>query len=525
MGLFFMRLSRFAVFLIFISGVILLVPFQQKVIAQDTASFGERITTEGLDVLFCSYFGGDGEEWSNDICFTQDGGFVVSGMTKSDNLPVLNAHQSEYAGAGDVFLAKLNSQFQVEFYTYFGGTGLEEPMALTVDNNGNIILAGGTASDDLNVLNPLHDELNGPSDAYLAKFSSSGNLLFSTYLGGSGIDRIEDIIINSNGDYVVIGPTESTDFYTSPGSYQESYGGGNSDVFITSISSDGQSILFSTFFGNTTDDDAWAVGIDSTGDVVIVGITDGAAMVTDSAYQQTYGGGQTDSFVARFSSDCTTRRWATLLGGNGWEFGDQVGFDSDNNIVVSGYTGSSDFPLVNQLYNDALGYDAFFATLDPDGETLLLSSYLGGNLEDRSYAMEVLPDDSILITSPSASPDMPVQNNFLNHSGGSDGYIALIEDDGSSLLFGSHFGGSSNDYVLGMSLYEKDMIAVIGYTSSNDLPTFRAIQDEYGGSSDTMVWVFGFEEVPIENPPIIFAVIVVIAIVALVLVFGLRSRM
>jgi hypothetical protein len=77
-----------------------------------------------------------------------------------------------------------------------------------------------------------------------------------------------------------------------------------------------------------------------------------------------------------------------------------------------------------------------------------------------------------------------------------------------------------------MSVYEEDMIAAIGYTSSDDLPTINAIQDEYRGSSDTMVWVFGFEvETPVEDPPIIFAVVVVIAIVALVLVFGILRRM
>jgi hypothetical protein len=76
-----------------------------------------------------------------------------------------------------------------------------------------------------------------------------------------------------------------------------------------------------------------------------------------------------------------------------------------------------------------------------------------------------------------------------------------------------------------MSVYEEDMIAVIGYTSSDDLPTINAVQDEYRGSNDVMVWVFGFKETPTENPPIILAIIVAIAIVAVVLVFGLRRRM
>jgi hypothetical protein len=518
-----MRFATISILLALTLGLVFS-PSQQQV---TYTSFGERMTNEGLDVLFCSYFGGDDEEWSNDVCFTDDGGFVLSGMSRSDYLPVKNAYQSENAGDGDAFLVKVSSQFEVEFYTYFGGSGHEEPMALTVDHDGNIILAGGTSSDDLTVLNAIQDNLNGTTDAFLAKFNPSGDLLFSTYFGGSNVDRIEDIYVDSTGNYLVTGPTESTDLYTTPGVHQESHGGGTSDVFVASIADDGQSILFSTYFGNSTNDDAWAIGVDSMGDVVVVGMTNGDAITTDAAYQQTYGGGQTDSFVAKFAPNCTSLKWSTLLGGNGWEFGDQVEFDSENNIVVSGYTGSSDFPLVNQLYNDTGNHDAFFTKLSPDGDSLLLSSYLGGSLEDRSYAMEVLSDDSILITSPASSPDMPVENAFQNDSsGGSDGYIALIDSHEPALLFGSYYGGSSNDYVLGMSVHDDDMIAVIGYTSSDDLPTYRAIQGEYGGYSDTMVWVFGFEEPqPITNgPPFISIGVLVIGVVALVLIIGLRRR-
>jgi hypothetical protein len=524
-----MRIFTFSILFVLLSGVIVLGPFQQQVMAQDSGSLSEKMATQGLDVLFCSYFGGDGEEWSNDVCFTDDGGFVLSGMTRSDDLPVANAFQSEYGGGGDVFLVKVNSDFQVEFYTYFGGSALEEPMALAVDSDGNIILAGGTSSDNFTVMNSIQDELNGTSDAFIAKFSPAGSLLFSTYFGGSDFERIEDIVVDSEGNYLLVGPTGSSDFYTTPGVHQESFGGGDTDVFVTSISSDGQSVLYSTLFGNSTDDDAWAINIDSSGNVAVVGITDGNLIATGSAYQQSYGGGQTDAFVAKFTPNCTALSWSTLLGGNGWEFGDQVEFDSSNNIVVSGYTGSSDFPLVNQLYNNTLGNDAFFTKINPDGDSLLLSSYLGGSAEDRSYAMEVLVDDSILITPPASSADMPVQNATQSHSGGSDGYIALIGGEGPTLLFGSHFGGSSNDYILGMSVHGEDMIAVIGYTSSDDLPTVRAVQDEYMGSTDSMVWVFGFEEdttPPPTYPPVWITPLVIGAVVVLiiVIVYALRRR-
>jgi hypothetical protein len=303
-----------------------------------------------------------------------------------------------------------------------------------------------------------------------------------------------------------------------------------------SISSLDHSIRYSTLFGNTTDDDAWAIGIDrETADQVIVGMTNGASIATDSAYQQTYGGGQTDCFVARFTSDCSSLYWSTLLGGNGWEFGDQVEFDWKNNIIVSGYTGSSDFPLVQQTQNDAPGYDAFFAILNASGEDLLMSSYLGGNLEDRSYAMKYLDSGGIMITLPSASTDMPTVNSFQsNNNGGSDGYIAflydLIEGEALNVTFGSYFGGSLNDYVLGMSIKEGGSsfrVAVIGYTSSEDLPTLSAVQDVYGGGiSDTMVWVFSVEYTsPLQGDlPIQLITVGAIVVIAVVIVVGLLRR-
>ena len=524
-----MRLIALSVFLIFISGVVLVGTAQGHFVAQTSMSLEMRIANEGLDVLLCSYFGGDDEEWSNDIFFGDDGSIVLTGMSRSSDLPVVNAHQEEYGGGGDVFIVKLNPEFQIEFYTYFGGSGLEEPMALMVDYYQNIIVAGGTSSDNLTILNPLQDELNGPSDAFLAKFSPSGALLFSTYLGGNESDRIEDICIDSNGDYLMVGSTGSSDFNTTAGAYQEDYGGGESDVFITGISISGQSILYSTFFGNSADEDAFDIDVNLIGgidDLVIVGLSRGTTITTASAYQQTYGGGTSDAIVAKFASDCSSLNWSTMLGGNGWEFGDQIGFDSDNNLIVSGYTGSSDFPLLNQLQNNTSGYDAFIAELSTNGDELIMSSYLGGNLEDRSYAMEVLPADAILITMPSSSADMPTINPFqANNSGGSDGYIALISGETQGIVFGSYFGGQMNDYVLGMSISGAGMVAVIGYTNSDDLPTLRALQDEYGGgTSDTMVWILGFESVPTPSP-IIYEVIIVAGVAVVgVIVYTLRRK-
>jgi hypothetical protein len=183
---------------------------------------------------------------------------------------------------------------------------------------------------------------------------------------------------------------------------------------------------------------------------------------------------------------------------------------------------------VNQFYNNTGNYDAFFAKLTPTGETLLFSTYLGGNAEDRSYGMKVLSDDIVVISSPAASTDMPTLNPFQStNGGGSDAYLAFFDDEG--LIYGSYFGGDGGDFIMGMDVHEETWIGLLGYTDSETLPTHNAIQDDFGGDEDAMIWILA---PPSENAtetstttigdlpflPLIAAGVVGIAIFVLVIV-------
>jgi len=201
-----------------------------------------------------------------------------------------------------------------------------------------------------------------------------------------------------------------------------------------------------------------------------------------------------------------------------------VDFDAENNIIVSGYTGSSDFPLVNQLFNNSPNHDAFFAKLNPSGETLLLSSYLGGNLEDRSYGMEVLSDDSIIISSPATSTDMPTLNAAeSSNSGYSDGYIAIFSDD--ELVYATYLGGEGNDYVMGLSVYEEETVAVVGYTYSQNLTLFNPIQEQYAGNGDVVIWILqpAMENI-VEIPWMLIATLAGAGVLVLIVVLIVNKK-
>ncbi|MGY5881425.1 MAG: hypothetical protein RTV31_14330 [Candidatus Thorarchaeota archaeon] len=491
--------------------------------AQTSTPLSENIAEYGLEMVVCTYFGGSELEWAGKSDFDSEGNLVLTGHTMSTDLPTQNANQSTYAGLGDAFVLKMSTDGEIVFATYFGGSGLEEAMTLMVDEENNIIIAGGTTSTDLPLQNPIQSERNGTDDGFIAKYGPTGNLVFSSYFGGSDEDRIERSGIDQYGNYVFTGRTGSDDFPITQGVYQENYGGGDTDLILTALSDDCQTIEYSTYFGNAADELGLDVDTDNLGNLVVVGLAYLETNTTEGVYQRDYGGGQSDSVIAKFSPNCTDLIWSTLLGGNGWEFGDDVDFDSSNNVVVSGYTGSTDFPLVDQFYNNSPNNDAFFAKLDPNGETLVFSTLLGGNLEDRSYGMEVLSDDAIVITSPASSTDMPTLNAIqANNSGGSDGYVAFFTED--EMVYASYLGGAGNDYVMGMSVYDEELVAIVGYTHSENLVMRNSIQTEYAGDGDIVIWVLS-PQIPSGSPIIpilVFGTIGVVALLSVIVVYKRR---
>jgi len=480
--------ARTVTILSFLIGSILIGHIPGVVDAQPTGNLSENVVESGLEMLVCTYFGGSEIDWGIKLDFDSEGNIIVGGMTWSPDITMIDAVQSTYAGMGDGFVLKLTTSGNIVFATYFGGNGLDEAMAVLVDDDDNIIVAGATTSTNLTLVNPLQDHLNGTSDTFVAKFSPSGTLIFSTYLGGSGEERIERIGVDQYGNYLFTGHTGSSDFPTTSGVLQENHGGSD-DLFVLALSSDCQTIEYATYFGNDSNELGLDIDIDLQGNIVVAGIClDSATNTTDSVIQQIYGGGTADSVIAKFTPNCTELVWSTLLGGNGWEYCDNVDFDNSNNIVVSGYTGSTDFPLIDQFYNNTAGYDVFFTIIDQNGETMIKSTYLGGNSEDRSYGMNVLSDDSIVISSSASSIDMPTKNAIQpDNSGGFDAYIALFTDD--ELVYASYLGGDGDDHVMGMSVQNEEMIGILGYTDSDTLATHNPIQSQFGGTEDALIMI------------------------------------
>ena len=201
-------------------------------------------------LTYSTYLGGTAYDEGDGIAVDTAGNAYVTGFTGSTDFPTANPLQPSYGGdAWDAFVAKLNPAGSALVYsTYLGGSNRDGGRGIALDASGNAYVTGGTASTDFPTLNPIQGTCNNCSssylglnypDAFVAKLNSAGSaLVYSTYLGGSGLDYGYGIAVDSAGNAYVVGGTGSTDFPTA-NPLQPNYGGGEFDAFVAKISPGG----------------------------------------------------------------------------------------------------------------------------------------------------------------------------------------------------------------------------------------------------------------------------------------------
>ena len=228
-----------------------------------------------IDPLLASTFiSGNEDEGAESITIDQSGNVYVAGRTYSTDFPTTTgAYNTTHNGDGDAFIAKMDSNLSnLIASTLIGGSDLDMAESITIDENGNVYVAGVTASSDFptttNAYNTTH---NGDGDAFIAKMDSTlQNLITSTLIGGSDLDMVESITLDQSGDVYGVGCTYSSDFPTTTNAYDTSHNG-DGDVFVTRMDSNLQTLITSTFIGGTTSDVAHAIIIDQSGNVYVAG--------------------------------------------------------------------------------------------------------------------------------------------------------------------------------------------------------------------------------------------------------------
>ncbi len=375
----------------------------------------ERLTIQTIDpVLYSTFI--DGSEYEEGIGITVDelGYVYVTGSTSSPDFPITKNHVDTYSADKDCFVLKLTPDGSDLLYsTYLSGNERDEGQKIAVDTEGNMIIAGITESTNFPRVNAIDDTFNGGhDDVFLTKLSANGQkILFSTFLGGSDTDYISDLYLTSDNDIIISGGTHSSDFPV-VNALNDTFNG-QTDCFITKIAADGSEIIFSTYLGGSRYDEYPFITLDDEENIYITGGTssDNFPTTTD-AYNQTFAGPAgffNDIFVSKLSSDGSTLLYSTYIGGNLNDRGNAIILDEEKNIYVSGTTLSTNFPLVNGYDNTTNGsFDTFVLRLNASGSTIDYSTLIGGNSIDNNKLLSFDKHENIILSGSTDSDDLPV---------------------------------------------------------------------------------------------------------------------
>ena len=435
-------------------------------------------------ILISGYFGGSSEDNVTAVGVDNLSNIVTAGWTASNNLPASHGAQSKYAGSVDAFVASfLPNGGGLNYCTYLGGSGEDQALGLAIDSARSVYITGWTSSTNFPLAGAFQTRLSGTRDAFVAKLNAAGNaLVYSSYLGGAGVDTGYAIALNKFESAVVVGDTTSTNFPVTSGVFQAKPGG-SQDAFVAMISATGNTLTFATYVGGSGVDHAGAVQVGISGGIFVGGYTWSNDFPVLNAFQPVPGGGQ-DGFVLKLGPAGNVLYWSTYLGGSGGSVGapeevNALRIDALNNIVVAGTTSSANFPVTAGVFQTTFGgqTDGFVARLVNASGAVLQSTFVGGALSDSINGLALDFHGNPCVTGSTSSQDFPVQRPLQNtDAGGMDAFAVKLNNTLSSMIFGTYLGGSGSDQANAVAVDSETSIIVAGQTGSGNFPAIGSLQ-------------------------------------------------
>lgn len=387
-------------------------------------SFIAKISPLGHSLIYCTYFGGSNDDEIWDIAIDSNDNLCVSGQTTSHNLPILNPYLDHVINFSTmVFIAKLvPTGNALIFSTYFGGSAGDACYSIDIDQQDNIYIAGGTGSADLPMVNPIFGAYDNSGDGFVVKFSPDClNLLFSTFIGGSDSDYINDIKVDRYSGIHMAGSTYSGDFpLIRPAISQFGVG---SNGFAARISQTLDSLDYCTYIGGVGTGEAFCIDPDSMGNSYVGGWVyyDIPLLNPIDSIRSGY-----EAFILGFYSHGDSLIYGTYYGGSYVELIYDIEVADNGDIYATGFTASDDIPLANP-YDDNLSGDSdcLIAQISSGGDSLIFGTYFGGSEGEECHVIELDESGNIYISGITSSTDLPVVNPCIgSYDNAWDGFFA-----------------------------------------------------------------------------------------------------
>jgi len=325
-------------------------------------------------------------------------------------------------------------------------------------------------------------------------------LIWSTYYGGSGQDYANAMLLDSGGNPIITGPTNSVNQIATKGTYKNvSYY--SSDAFIAKFDKSTSKLLWGTYYGGNYEDAGLDLVLDKNQNIIFTGTTlSDSGISTSSGYKTTFSGHwQTDVFLAKLSNDGKKLIWGTYYGGDSSDVPTNITVDSLSNIYIGGNTQSQNKISTLNSFKPKISKDtndAFVAKFSSDGKSLAWGTYFGDDSDDVCNKIAIDSKSNVIITgstksvngiSTSSTYKPKITSKFNNN----DAFVSKLSNDGKSLLWGTYFGGTGNESGTAIKALKNDEIILIGNTESKSgIATSGSYQTDNAGYNDCFIAKF-----------------------------------
>jgi hypothetical protein len=392
----------------------------------------------------------------------------------------------------------IDPEIELEFSTFIGCGSYDFGRCITVDNQRNSYITGRASSQSFPKTGGVYDRTynGGSQDLFVLKFNPiCSKIIYSTFVGGGGYDRMFDIEVDIKGNVYITGNTESNDFPTTFGAFDRTANGGVvGDAFAFKLNETGGSLMFSTFLGGQYSDYGWAIDFDNFGNVYVTGHTDSPNFpITNDAYDKTHDNTWYDIFLAKFNHNASKLNYSTFIGGDSGDRAIDIILLKKDIVILSGHTYSSNFPTTSNANDTSHNgkWDVFVMKFNITNSSLIYSTFIGAGNEDQSWGLDIDLSGNAYITGRTNSNDFPTTQNALNtsYNGGYDIFVTKLNKNGSSIIFSTFIGGGDYEIGTGIEVDGYGNSFVCGYTDSSNFPvTSNAYQKKNGEYADVFLF-------------------------------------